>query len=142
MLKNFGCITIAGTVALSGCGYRHGDMALDGKLRIELSPSNGSCFNGIFVEERASHLLVSGFGHRPAHYGNIEVSLIASDGAALATTRVPLLPPLPVPKRSYDYRFEAILPVVPSEPSTLRVTFLAKSSQALLSIAPTFLCRR
>lgn len=116
-------VAISATI-VAGCGYRHGDFALDGRLQIELSPAKGPCFNGIFIKEREGGLFVSGFGSRPARVGNIEVKLIAPDGAVLATERAPLLAPRPAPKRSYNYRFEVLISFPSTDSATLRISFV------------------
>lgn len=40
---NYIAVTTSATF-FTGCGYRHGDIALDGRLQIELSLENGPCF--------------------------------------------------------------------------------------------------
>lgn len=111
----------------SGCALQHGDYALDGRLRIELSPPTGPLFYGVEVTQRGDELLVSGFGRRPKPRGHVEIVVIAPDGALLARSCADALPPAAVPNRSYNYRFKALLPVVPPPGSTLRVTYADSS---------------
>ncbi len=106
-----------------GCALRHGDYALDGKLRIELSPPTGPLFYGIQVDQRADELIVSGFGRRSRTCGHVEVSVVGPDGGRLANVRAAPLPPRAVPNRSYNYRFEASLPVVAPPGSTLCIAY-------------------
>jgi len=106
-----------------GCALRHGDYALEGKVRIELSPPSGPLFYGIQIEQSGRELVVSGFGRRPTADGYVEVFLISPDGALLAQVQAELLPPLPVPNRTYNYRFSASVPLIPPADSTLRVVY-------------------
>lgn len=107
-----------------GCALRHGDYAFEGKLRVEVSPPSGPLFYGIQVEQSDGGLIVSGFGRRPSANGDVEINVIGSDGSSLARVRADLLPPLPVPNRTYNYRFRASVPLIPPPGSTLRVAYV------------------
>lgn len=114
-----------GTLLLSGgCSLHHGDYALEGKLRIELSPPSSPLFYGIQVTQLDDELVVSGFGRRPTPYGHVEVFVLAPDSTPLAEVRADLLPPAPVPNRGYNYRFRASVPLIPPAGSTLRVVYV------------------
>lgn len=106
-----------------GCALRHGDYALEGKVRVELSPPSGPLIYGIQIEQSSRELVVSGFGRRPTADGYVEIFLISPDGALLAQVQAELLPPLPVPNRTYNYRFSASVPLIPPADSTLRVVY-------------------
>lgn len=114
---------IALVVASIGCGYRHGDLARNGTLRIETSPPTGSLFYGIYVEQSDIRFIVTGFGKRPTPYGRVEVEVVGPAGKMLDRTTAELLPPLPVRNRSYNYRFRAVLPFIPQDGSVIRVRY-------------------
>lgn len=122
-----GTVCIHATLLSAGCVLRHGDYAVDGGLRIELSPPTGPLFYGVNVAQRGNELAVSGFGRRPDARGHVEVAVIGPDGVLLAQSRADLLPPAAVPKRTYNYRFEALVAVEPAPGSTLRVTYADSS---------------
>lgn len=129
--RNLWCLACVGAALLScGCALRHGDLALDGKLRIELSPQTGPLFYGVEVIQRVDELVVSGFGRRPTPRGHIEILVIDADGASLAHVRTDPLPPRAVPNRSYNYRFQASLPVAAPSGSTLRITYARPTDES------------
>lgn len=121
---------VCGALLGSGCALRHGDYGLEGTLRIELSPRTGPLFYGVEVTQRGDELAVSGFGRRPTPRGHVEILLVDGDGVSLAHVRTEPLPPRAVPNRSYDYRFEASLPLVPPAGSTLRVTYVLPGDES------------
>lgn len=115
---------VAGAALLgAGCGYRHGDLARSGTLRIELSPPSGPVFYGVSVDQHGGEFVVTGFGKRPSRYGEIEVQIVRPAGEVLGRKKAKILKPLPVPNRSYNYRFRAVLPLVPPDGSVIRVLY-------------------
>lgn len=123
-------IACIGTLLLSGgCALRHGDYALEGRLRIELSPPSGPQFYGILVTEVANELIVSGFGRRPTPSGHVQVFVIAPDSTPLAEVQADLLPPARVQNRTHNYRFVATVPHIPPAGSTLRVTYVTAADE-------------
>jgi len=119
------CLAYVGALVFGvGCSLRHGDYALEGSLRIELSPPTGSLFHGVEVKQCGDELFVSGFGERPMARGHVEITIMGPDRAVLTSVRTEPLPPLAVPKRSHNYRFQTSLPIVPPAGSTLRVTYV------------------
>lgn len=112
-----------------GCALRHGDYALEGKLRIELSPPTGPLFYGVQVSQSGDELVVSGFGRRPEPRGHIDVVVVGPDGTTLAQARADPLPPLAVPKRTYNYRFRASMRIIPPAGSTLRVVYITTTDR-------------
>lgn len=121
--KRFITTAVASAVIAGGCAYRHGDIVRQGNLRIELSPPTGPQLYGVYVEQSADQLVVSGFGKRPNTEGRVEVQIVRSDGEVLARAEATMLPPLAVPKRSYNYRFRAVLPLIPPDGSVVRVLY-------------------
>lgn len=120
------CLACVGALLLSGgCALRHGDYALDGKLRIELAPPSGPLFYGVQVVQRAEEIIVSGFGRRPTPRGHVEIAVTAPDGTSLALVRAESLPPRAVPNWGYNYRFKSELPLIPPAGSTLRVKYVS-----------------
>lgn len=123
-VAKFACRATAILLLSGGCALRHGDYALEGEVRVELSPPSGPLFNGIQIEQSECELVVSGFGRRPSADGYVEIFLISPEGALLAQVQAELLPPLPVPNRTYNYRFRASVPLIPPAGSTLRVVYV------------------
>lgn len=121
---------ICALLFIGGCALQHGDYALDGRLRVELSPQSGPLFYGIEVKQRGDDLVVSGFGKRPTPRGYVEILVMGPDGESLAQVRTETLRPHPVRGSSANYRFEAILPVIPPNGSTLRVTYVLPDSES------------
>ncbi len=107
----------------AGCGYRHGDLVRDGMLRIELEPPNSPVFFGVFVEQQGGEFVVTGYGKRPNRFGEVEVKVVRADGEVIGRKVATLLPPLAVPKRTYNYRFRAVLPLLPPNGSVVRVLY-------------------
>ncbi|GJQ27787.1 MAG: hypothetical protein HBSAPP02_28190 [Phycisphaerae bacterium] len=117
-------VAAAGAVMIgAGCAYRHGDLARSGTLRIELVPPTGPVFYGVFIEQQGGEFVVTGYGKRPNGRGVVEVQVVRPDGEVLGRRMATLLPPLAVPKRTYNYRFRAVLPLVPPDGSVVRVLY-------------------
>lgn len=115
---------IALTMASTGCGYRNGDFALDGTLRVELSPPSSPHFYGVLISKHGNGLFVSGAGKRPSPSGHVEISVIGPNSTRIAHVCATMLRPRPVPNRTHNYRFAAVLAVVPPVGSTLRVSYV------------------
>lgn len=123
-VPTFTTVAAASAVMIgAGCGYRHGDLVRDGMLRIELEPPNSPVFFGVFVEQRGNEFVVTGFGKRPSRQGCVEVQVVRAEGEVLGRKEAEILPPLAVPKRTYNYRFRAVLPLVPPDGSVVRVLY-------------------
>lgn len=114
---------VACVILFAGCAYRHGDVVREGNLRIELSPPSGPEIYGVNFEKSDGRFIVTGFGKRPTPYGRVDVVIASKNGEVLGRTEATILPPLPVPKRSYNYRFRAVLPWVPPDGSLVRVRY-------------------
>ncbi len=108
---------------VAGCVYRHGAIVPERHWRIEFSPPHGPQINGVEVEQTAGELVVTGFGTQAGSKGGIEVEAARADGEVLGRAKATILPPFPVPKRGYDYRFRAVLPFVPPDGSVVRVIY-------------------
>lgn len=120
-------VCIVAMVLCGGCALHDGDFALDGKLRIELSPPAGPLFYGVQVAQRGDELVVTGFGRRGQRRGHVVIDVIDPDGLSLAHARADPQPPAALPSRSYDYRFKVLLTVEPPPGSTLRATYADSS---------------